>query len=266
MWKWEAEQAKGVMVIIHGAQEHHGRYKWLIEMWRAEGYHVIMGDLPGQGTTSRSDRGHIDSFDVYIEAVEEWYKEALAYNLPIILLGHSMGGLIVIRCMQEKQLKVKCLILSSPCLGVSEQTSPSPVLELASKFLNRIVPTLRMETGLTPSMATRNKEIVELDNNDSLYVTKVSVRWYRELILSTRLAFNNLEKVPDVPILVLQGGDDKIVNKDKAKEWFDHLASTDKTYKEWQGLYHEIFNEPERDIVFAYTKRFVETQLTVNVH
>jgi lysophospholipase len=265
MWKWEAENAKGVIVIVHGASEHHGRYRWLIEMWRTEGYHVLMGDLPGQGTTSRRHRGHIDKFDVYIETVEEWYKEALTYNLPIILLGHSMGGLTVIRCMQEKQFKVKCLILSSPCLGVGEQTAPSPFLDVASKVLNRITPSLRIDTGLTPSMATRNKEVVELDSNDSLYVTKVSVRWFRELIRATEQAFINLSKLPDLPILVMQGGDDKIVNKHKGKEWFDLLASTDKTYKEWHGLYHEIFNEPERDSVFDYTKRFVETQLVVNV-
>ncbi len=265
MWRWEAENAKGVIVMVHGASEHHGRYKWLIEMWRSEGYHVLMGDLPGQGTTSRRHRGHIDNFDQYIEAVEEWYKEALAYKLPIILLGHSMGGLSVIRCLQEKHFQVKCVILSSPCLGVCVDTAPSPILNAASLVLNKVIPSFRMNTNLTPAMATRNKEVIELDSNDSLYVTKVSIRWYRELIHATHLAFVNMEKLPDIPILFMQGGDDKIVNKEKGKEWFDHLSSTDKTYKEWHGLYHEIFNEPERDLVFDYTKRFVETQLAVNV-
>ncbi|WP_246941411.1 alpha/beta hydrolase [Bacillus pinisoli] len=265
MWKWEAENAKGVIVMVHGAAEHHGRYKWLIEMWRGEGYHVIMGDLPGQGTTSRRDRGHIDKFDVYIEAVEEWYKEALSYQLPIVLLGHSMGGLTVIRTMQEKQLKINCMILSSPCLGISEQTTPSIFLDLASRVLNKITPSLRIATGLTPSMATRNKEVIELDSNDSLYVTKVSVRWFRELIHATVLALINIKKVPDVPVLFMQGGDDQIVDKRKGKEWFDQLDVTDKTYKEWHGLYHEIFNEPEREQVFDYAKRFVETQLSINV-
>jgi lysophospholipase len=265
MWQWEAENAKGVIVMVHGAAEHHGRYKWLIEMWRSEGYHVIMGDLPGQGTTSRRDRGHIERFDVYIEAVEEWYKEALAYHLPIILLGHSMGGLTVIRAMQEKHFKVKCLVLSSPCLGVAEKTAPSPILDTASKVLNVLTPSLRMNMGITPSMATRNKEVIELDSNDSLYITKVSIRWFRELIHATQLAFINIEKLPDLPILMMQGGDDKIVNPQKGKEFFDLLPLTDKTYKEWHGLYHEIFNEPERDKVFEYTKRFVETQLAINV-
>lgn len=58
MHKWEAVNPKGVIVMVHGAAEHHGRYRWLIEMWRSVGMHVIMGDLPGQGLTTRR-RGHI---------------------------------------------------------------------------------------------------------------------------------------------------------------------------------------------------------------
>ncbi len=263
MWRWEAENAKGVIVMVHGASEHHGRYKWLIEMWRSEGYHVLMGDLPGQGTTSRRHRGHIDHFDQYIKVVEDWYNEALTYQLPIILLGHSMGGLVVIRCLQEKHFEVKCVILSSPCLGVCVDTAPSPLLDAASKILNVLIPTFRMNTNLTPSMATRNKDVIELDSNDSLYVTKVSIRWYRELILATKLALYNINKFPDIPLLFMQGGDDQIVNKFDGEKWFDLVESTDKTYKEWHGLYHEIFNEPERESVFEYTKRFVETQLAI---
>ncbi len=91
MHKWEAVNPKGVIVMVHGAAEHHGRYRWLIEMWRSVGMHVIMGDLPGQGLTTRR-RGHILSFDEYVYEVEEWVREAQKYDLPIFLLGHSMGG------------------------------------------------------------------------------------------------------------------------------------------------------------------------------
>ena len=95
------------------------------------------GDLPSHGTTSRN-RGHIDSFDEYIEEVKLWVKEARKYRLPIFLFGHSMGGLIVIRMMQEtKREDVDGIILSSPCLGVL--AGPSAPLQAASKILNIIV-------------------------------------------------------------------------------------------------------------------------------
>jgi len=258
MWKSEVENPRAVFVVVHGAFEHHGRYKWLTEMWRANQMNVVLGDLPGQGTSSRR-RGHIDSFDEYIETISKWVNEAAAYNLPIFLLGHSMGGLAVIRTLQEKQLPVKAAILSSPCLGLTE---PLPKgLEFASKALNILLPSLRLASHLEPNIATRNKEVMELDENDSLYVTKVSVRWYRELVKAMQNAVRNIERIPDIPMLLMQAGADKIVDKVVVKEWFDKLKVNEKLYKEWPNLYHEIFNEPERNEVFKYAKGFVEMQL-----
>jgi lysophospholipase len=259
MWKWEAENAKGTIVIVHGAAEHHGRYKWLIEMWRLSGYHVIMGDLPGQGTTTRRKRGHIESFDEYINEVSDWVEAAKTFHLPIFLFGHSMGGLVVVRTLQEKRMPVKGVILSSPCLGLV--TYPPKGIDLLSKVLNYVFPSMLFNSGLSVEMATRNEEVREMDKNDSLYVTKVSVRWYRELIHAMRLAYRNIEKFPDVPVLLMQGGDDKIVDKVVVKEWFDQLPISEKVYKEWNKLYHEIFNEPERDQVFLYAKSFLDTQI-----
>ncbi|NSL51349.1 alpha/beta hydrolase [Calidifontibacillus erzurumensis] len=258
MWMLEVENPRAAIVIVHGAFEHQGRYKWLTEMWKAHGMNVVIGDLPGQGISTRR-RGHIESFDVYIDTITQWVQEAENYHLPIFLLGHSMGGLAVIRALQEKNLPVQAVILSSPCLGLVE--GPPKGLEWASRALNLFMPTLRVPTNLEPNVATRNKEIMELDENDSLYVTKVSVRWYRELVKAMQLAMRNIEKLPDIPMLLMQAGADKIVDKVVVKEWFDKLKIKEKLYKEWTNLYHEIFNEPEREEVFKYAKGFIELQL-----
>lgn len=258
MWKWEAENAKGVIVIIHGAAEHHGRYKWLIEMWRLAGFHVVMGDLPGQGTTTRR-RGHIESFDEYIEVVDEWIRQAKTFELPIFLIGHSMGGLVAIRALQEKSLDVNAVILSSPCLGLVYK--PNRAVDLVSKGLNVFLPKIRFDSKLNVKMATRNKEVQEIDENDSLYVTKVSVRWYRELIKAMDQAFDQIHKFPLIPLLLMQGGDDKIVDNNEVMKWFNQLEIPEKSIKLWKGFYHEIFNEPERELVFDMAKRFVEGHL-----
>jgi lysophospholipase len=260
MWKWEAEgEAKAVIVIVHGAMEHHRRYGWLIEMWRTSGFHVIMADLPGQGMTTRSRRGHIDSFDEYIFEVKDWVQAAYRYDLPVFLLGHSMGGLIAIRLLQEERLNIAGVILSSPCLGLVH--TPSKILNSLSYGLNIIFPSLKMNSGLTVQMATRNEAVWEADSSDTLYITKVSVRWYRELAVAIKQAFINMERTQDVPMLVMQAGDDKIVNKVTVKEWFNHVPLSEKRFKEWPKCYHEIFNEPERDDVFEYAKDFVISQL-----
>lgn len=260
MWKWEAEgDAKAVIVMVHGAMEHHRRYGWLIEMWRTSGFHVIMGDLPGQGMTTRANRGHIDSFEEYTIEVKDWIQAAYRYELPVFLLGHSMGGLISILLLQEKQLNLAGVILSSPCLGLVKY--PSKLLNAASYGLNTVFPSLRMNSGLTVEMATRNNDVREADLNDTLYITKVSVRWYRELVASMKDAFEEIGHTQDVPMLLMQGGDDKIVNKKVVKEWFNHVPLSEKRFKEWPKCYHEIFNEPEREEVFEYAKDFVLSQL-----
>ncbi|MDQ0156608.1 alpha/beta hydrolase [Robertmurraya andreesenii] len=260
MWKWEPDgEAKGVIVMVHGALEHHRRYGWLIEMWRQAGFQVIMGDLPGHGMTTRSKRGHIDSFDDYLDEVKAWVETAYQFDLPVFLLGHSMGGLITIRLLQEENLNLAGVILSSPCLALVNR--PGKILNGISYLLNVIAPELRLNSGISVDIATRNKEILDIDRNDTLYIDKISIRWFRELDASMKLAFEELQKVKDVPMLVMQAGDDKIVNKQAVTEWFNHAPLSEKRFKEWPKCYHEIFNDPERDEVFEYAKDFVYSQL-----
>lgn len=218
MWTWKADRPVGTIVIIHGASEYHGRYKWLVEMWRSSGYNVVMGDLPGQGTSTRA-RGHIRSFQEYIDEVDIWIDQARTLESPVFLLGHSMGGLIAIEWFkQQRNPRITALILSSPCLGL--QIKVNKVLDFASKGLNVLAPSLRVDSGLSPDMATRNADMIEADQNDSLYVTKVSVRWYRELLKTIDAAMVPTDAFLKVPLLLMQGGDDKIVDKMKVVNGF----------------------------------------------
>jgi len=257
MWKWEVEQPKGVVVMVHGAAEHHRRYLWLVNKWNSIGINVIMGDLPGHGNTSRKKRGHIRSFEEYLDSVNSWLEVALEYKVPIFLFGHSMGGLAVIRLLQERQIPIDAVILSSPCLALVDK--PSIFVDVLTRGLNYVIPSLKVSNNLSVSKATRNVEIQKHDEHDPLYVTKISVRWYRELANAMKLAFLNIDQLPNVPVLLLQGGDDKIVDKHYVSKWFNMINVSEKTYKEWDNLYHEVFNDPEREEVFQYTRRFVET-------
>lgn len=258
MWKREANEAKAVVVMVHGAMEYHGRYIMLADMWTACGYHVVMGDLPGHGTTSRR-RGHIDSFSEYIDTLKIWIKEARKYNLPLFLLGHSMGGLIIIRTLQETEMEVDGVILSSPCLGVVVRTPA--VLRGISKVLNIVAPKTLVASNITVEMATRNKEIRDEMENDSLYLQKVSVRWYSELMRGIQEAHDKREKFPDVPLLLMQACHDQLVDQSMVRKWFHELHLSDKAYKEWKDCYHELFNEYERNQVFAFAYHFAEMHL-----
>lgn len=260
MWKWEAEgNARAVIVIVHGAMEHHRRYGWLIEQWRNSGFHVVMGDLPGHGLTTRSRRGHIDSFEEYVDEVKKWIDASYQFDLPVFLIGHSMGGLITLRLLQKERLNVAGVILSSPCLGLVNK--PSPILHATTFILNKVFPALRVSSGISLDMVTRNEDVRELDLKDTLYVKKISVRWYRELEDAMKNAFVMIKRTQDTPLLVVQSGDDRIVDKEKVRNWFNSVPLSEKRFKEWPKCYHEVFNEPEREEVFLYVKDFVEGQL-----
>ncbi|MPQ27029.1 alpha/beta hydrolase [Bacillus paralicheniformis] len=259
MWCMEAERPVASIVIIHGACEHHGRYKWLSEMWRSSGFNVVMGDLPGQGTSTR-ERGHIRSFQEYIDEVDKWVARAKAFELPVLMLGHSMGGLIAIEWFKQQQSGIAGLILSSPCLGL--QLKPNKFLDWISKGLNVLAPSIRFESGITPDKATRNKEVIEMDINDSLYITKVSVRWYQEMLKALKSAMEPTDAFLNIPLFVMQAGTDWLVDKKMVVKWFNQLTSHNKTYREWEGLYHEIFNEPEREDVFKAARAFAEQYIT----
>lgn len=260
MWKWECEgKPKAVIVIVHGAMEHHGRYGWLIEMWRQNGFHIVMGDLPGQGKTTRARRGHISSFQEYTNEVSDWVSASFQFNVPVFLLGHSMGGLIATRFVQEQKPELAGVILSSPLYKMKH--APPKYLDLAAHGLNSLTPSLKFDSGLTSEMVTRNEEVHSYDADDPLFVRKVSVRWYREVVQAMKLAAASAGEIPDIPHLIMQAGNDLVTDESAVRSFVKKVNLTELQYKEWPGLYHEIFNEPEREQVFQYTLDFVHNRL-----
>lgn len=256
MWVWECEKAKGVIVIVHGANEYHVRYQWVIQKFIDEGYHVVMGDLPGQGRNPKI-KGHVDSFGEYIDTIESWYKRATQFQLPVFLLGHSMGGLAVIQTLLHKQLQVNAVILSSPCLGLVDP--PSKLKHYSAYLLNKVTPKLKLPTNL--AQVTRCEDMLLRDETDQYIVKKVSVRWYYELRKAMDQSHQRVHEFPNVPICIVQGGEDLIVDKTYVRQWFNSLPLTDKYYKEFPQLYHEVLNEPEKETVFQTVKGYIELHL-----
>ncbi|SDY03233.1 MULTISPECIES: alpha/beta hydrolase [Salimicrobium] len=244
---------KAVIVVVHGAFEHGGRYRTLAEKFQTDGYSVVVGDLPGQGDDI-DNRGHIRSFRQYLDTIEGWVEYAKEVEVPVFLLGHSMGGLAVIRALQEKSLPVQGVILSSPALGI--KNGASKPLEAMAKVMDRLSPSLLVSYPYRPETVTRNENVWEQDRKDDKILQKVSVRWYKEFQRAIKVARD--KPFSDVPLLLMQAGEDKMVNSEDTKRWFDAQNLTEKAYKEWPGLYHELFNEPEWEEVYRYALSFIE--------
>lgn len=249
LFHWEKEPIKGAVVLVHGTGEHHGRYGHVIEMLTDHGYQVWAGDLPGWGR-AEGIKGHIDSFSEYLTTVDQWVQTArnqLAAELPLYLLGHSMGGLVAVRYVQVYGGKhLHGLILSSPCLQLKMRV-PAWKVELAG-YLNRIWPTLRIANGITPDMVTRDAAVRAAYQTDPLNYPKASVRWFNELLQAMDLAWQESGQIR-LPALILQAGADRLIKPKAVARFARQLGSEDVQYVEYPGFYHEILNEPEREQV-----------------
>ncbi|MGY4689155.1 alpha/beta hydrolase [Salibacterium sp. K-3] len=255
---WLTDNARGTIIIIHGAGEHHGRYRGWISRLNSSGFHVISGDLPGHGKT-RGKRGHIDRFDQYIETLYSWYKEAASLHLPVFLLGHSMGGLITVRTLMEKYVPVQGVILTSPCLGLYDY--PNKAADITAKMMHRVVPSWRSDSGVTAERLTRDSDTRAAYRQDDLIVSTVTLRWYKELTKAVKQSQLYTDRYPDVSTLVMQAGQDYVVDASAVRRWFSQLGISDCAYREWKGLYHELLQEPEREEVFRFMMHFVEQRL-----
>ena len=260
MWKWETEiDAKGVVVIAHNILEHTGRYAYVITMLRRNGYHVIMGDLPGQGQTSRANKGQIDDFNTYHENLLEWIKIANEYKIPTFVLGVGLGGLIVLNLLEKVELPIEGVMLLSPMLEL-RRTGKGRKNKIISN-LGKMSKDTRFKVGISSQDLTRNEEIIDETDNDGLMLKKVTYRWYNLIVEKMKETMDHIKDIKQLPALIMYGTEDKILETDAIIELKDKLASNELYFKAWNGLYHEIHNEPERDQVMRYVLTFLNNSV-----
>lgn len=260
MWKWETENdAKGVVVIAHNILEHTGRYAYVITMLRRNGYHVIMGDLPGQGQTSRANKGQIDDFNTYHENLLEWIKIANEYKIPTFVLGVGLGGLIVLNLLEKAELPIEGVMLLSPMLEL-RKTGKGRKYKIISN-LGKMSKDTRFKVGISSQDLTRNDEIIDETDNDGLMLKKVTYRWYNLIVEKMKETMDHIKDIKPLPALIMYGTEDKILETDAIIELKDKLASNELYFKAWNGLYHEIHNEPERDQVMRYVLTFLNNSV-----
>ncbi|WP_134685886.1 alpha/beta hydrolase [Brevibacillus migulae] len=260
VFHWEKEPIRGAVVVVHGTGEHHGRYSHVVRALNDHGFQAWAGDLPGWGKAD-GRKGHIDSFDDYLGTVDSWVDAArnqLPQELPLYLFGHSMGGLVAVRYAEVYGAeRLDGLVLSSPCLQL-KLAVPRWKVELAG-YLNRVWPTLRIANGITPEMVTRDSTVRVQYQTDPLNYPKASVRWFNELLRAMELAWKEKDQLR-LPTLIMQAGADQLVDPVAVAAFARELPYPEKQYIEYDGFYHEILNEPERDQVLADLVRWLHNQ------
>ncbi|MFA4702108.1 alpha/beta hydrolase [Pyrococcus kukulkanii] len=231
------EPKKGWVVIVHGLGEHSGRYAKLVEMLVDRGFAVYTFDWPGHGKSS-GKRGHA-SVEEAMEIIDEIVDEI---GEKPFLFGHSLGGLTVIRYAETRPEKVRGVIASSPALAKSPNT-PGFLVALA-KFLGVVAPGITFSNGINPNLLSRNKDAVRRYVEDPLVHDKITAKLGRSIFINMELAHREAEKIK-VPILLLVGTQDVITPPEGARRLFEKLKVKDKEIREFEGAYHEIFEDPE---------------------
>lgn len=233
----------GTIVIVHGLCEHQGRYDYLTQCLLNHFYNVYRFDHRGHGR-SEGERIFYSNKDELVDDVNVIVDKAKAEqpDSKIYLIGHSMGGYGVALYGSKYPGKVDGIVSSGALVAnINGMGSDIPAGTPAdAKFPNAL-----------GNVISHDQSIVDAYAADPLVEKEICAGLFYALADGTAWLKDNLVNFTD-PVLIMHGGDDKIVNPQEAQFFYDHISSKDKEIKVFDGLYHEIFNEPERDDVIGY--------------
>lgn len=240
--------AVGAVVITHGYAEHIGRYRELAEALAGAGWAVLAVDQRGHGRSGGrraiTDRLEwlLADLDLVVDAAG-----ALTGTAPV-LLGHSMGGGVAAAYALDHQEKLTALVLSGPALGMRAALPAWQVALLPA--VSAVAP--RAPTApVRPETVSRDPGVVAAYREDPLvFHGKVPARTAREMLRASDLVARRAGELR-LPLLIVHGSDDQVVSVDGSRALFAAAGSADKTLTVYDGWYHEVFNEPERDRALA---------------
>ncbi|EDY87420.1 lysophospholipase [gamma proteobacterium HTCC5015] len=245
---WTVEQPRGHLVVIHGAGEHSGRYRRLAEFFTQQGLSVHAWDARGHGE-SPGQRGHVDEWRDFREDLHYFLKAVRRQSQghPLLLLGHSMGGLMTMDyLLHYRHEDIAAYVCSSPAIG---KLGVPPVLLQLAKVLSRAAPRLSMDTGLDINNISRDHHWLKTTRQDPLYHHRGTPRLAIELQRAAASVQRSAKKL-NYPTLLIHGDGDTICNIEGSRRFYRNANSDQLAFKSYPDAYHELFNDICRDRVY----------------
>lgn len=253
---WEAEQPRAALLVVPGLAEHGGRYEEFGRRMAAYGLSVYALDLRGHGL-SDGRRGHADRFELFLQDVDRFRREIDGVTegaLPLFILGHSMGGLIVARYIEEYPSRFAGAILTSPWLATAVPIPRWKVL--MASFLNKVLPALPLDAGLDAGQLSHDPLVVSRYVDDPLVHGKITPRLFAEASMAMGLVMQRSERI-DIPLLLLLAGDDRVVDTKRSETFARSLRSEDVTVQVLSDYYHEVLNDHDRAIALHHVRDWI---------
>jgi len=243
------------VLIVHGLGEHSGRYEHVAHKLNSWGYAVRSFDLWGHGLSDgargsmRDDHALLDD----LAAVVDHTRKTMAAGQPLVLLGHSLGGLLAARFVSLRMRPIDALVLSSPALDPGLNS----VQKLLLATLPAIAPNLRVGNGLQVKYLSHDAAVVAAYQADPLVHDRICARLALFIAQAGRAV---LATAPQwsTPTLLLFAGQDKLVSPQGSRDFLKLAPGAIVQSLCFDGLFHEIFNETEADGVFAALQQWLQ--------
>lgn len=241
--QWQPERFNSIFIIIHGIGEHVGRYAHVAVFFAQQGYLVTGIDHYGHGKSDGkpgASKTLPEIFD-YLAAFTEHVRHV--FRMPVVLYGHSMGGGLLTGYLLHRQPAVKAAIVSAPALIVAR--NPNVFLRTFLRVAAGLFPQWRFKQGLDIRKISHDPAEVEKFKQDPLRHDQASLRLLHLLVSNGRWCLRHADRLK-VPTLLIHGNADEFTSVEGSRLFARKAPKTWLTYKEWNGLYHEMHNEPQK--------------------
>jgi alpha-beta hydrolase superfamily lysophospholipase len=255
---WRPERAaRGVVVVVHGFNSHSGEYGWTAEQLVTDGLAVYAGDLRG--------RGKSDGERFFVNSLSEWVSDVATVmtlaksrepGLPVFMLGHSAGGVVSCMYTVEHQSELAGLICESFAHEV-----PAPDFALAVlKGLSHVAPHAHV-LRLKNEDFSRDPEVVRGKNNDPLLAHEIQpTQTMAELVRADERLRREFPLIT-LPVLILHGTADRATKPSGSQRFYDNAGSRDKTLKLYDGHFHDLLNDFDREVVMSDITQWIDARL-----
>lgn len=253
-WRPEGEP-KAALAIVHGFGEHSGRYGNVVDWLVPKGYAVYAFDLRGHGR-SPGRRGYINEWAEFrgdVRAFLELVREQEP-GRAVFLLGHSMGGLIVLEYALHHPEGLAGVIASGPVLA---QVGVSPFLMTLSKILSGILPRLTLDTKLDATTISRDPAVVAAYVDDPLVHSLGTPRLGTELTRAIEWTQAHAAEMR-APCLIVHGSADRLAPPEGSHIFYENMTLSAKERQVYEGYYHEVFNDVGKERVLAAVEAWIE--------
>jgi alpha-beta hydrolase superfamily lysophospholipase len=235
------DDPRAVVLLVHGYGEHAGRYASFAKELNKHALGVIAYDHRGHGR-SEGKRGYIESFALLLDDFFRVFHEVQVRwpQIPLLLMGHSMGGLVLALALEEQKFTVNGAVFSSPFLALPDDV-PRALLALA-RPLGRFLPWLPVSQLDTEALSRIPSKVAEYEQDPLVYHGKITARTGAELQQAVDRATVRFEKIT-VPFCIVHGTADRLAPLRGAHLLYRRAGAEDKTLRTFEGGYHELLND-----------------------